>query len=142
MKTLPAQVQEYSRSPTFDENTVPAALRKDHQTKAGVGRHHGTVRNTALSYQADWIRNDAHPRQAGYRRTGGAAQRRANRPGLLLRSLPSLKAARIIGSKDRASAPAGFDQPGMDGQIPICPAKSRIVRDAGFDIAAGQGTLI
>ena len=36
MKTLPAQVQEYSRSPTFDENTVPAALRKDHQTKAGV----------------------------------------------------------------------------------------------------------
>lgn len=36
MKTLPGHVSAYSRSPTFDESTVPAGLRKDHQTKPGV----------------------------------------------------------------------------------------------------------
>lgn len=36
MKTLPDSVSAYSRSPTFDESTVPAGLRKDHQTKPGV----------------------------------------------------------------------------------------------------------
>ena len=33
---LPENVQAYSRSPTFDETSIPDALRKDHQTKAGV----------------------------------------------------------------------------------------------------------
>ena len=36
MKELPATVKAYSRSPTFDETSVPDALRKNHQTKAGV----------------------------------------------------------------------------------------------------------
>lgn len=36
MKSLPDHVRAYSRSPTFDETTVPAGLRKDHQTKPGV----------------------------------------------------------------------------------------------------------
>lgn len=36
MKPLPDGVLAYSRTPTFDETTVPAGLRKDHQTKPGV----------------------------------------------------------------------------------------------------------
>ncbi|NKB58416.1 MAG: DUF1971 domain-containing protein [Alphaproteobacteria bacterium] len=36
MKKLPATVRAYSRSPTFDETSIPDALRKNHQTKAGV----------------------------------------------------------------------------------------------------------
>lgn len=36
MTTLPENIQAYSRSPTFDESSIPDALRKDHQTKAGV----------------------------------------------------------------------------------------------------------
>ena len=36
MKDLPTGLPPYRRTPTFDENTVPAGLLKDHQTKAGV----------------------------------------------------------------------------------------------------------
>lgn len=35
-ETLPAGVQAYRRTPVFDENSLPAALRRQHQTKAGV----------------------------------------------------------------------------------------------------------
>ena len=34
--TLPAGLQAYRRTPVFDENSLPAALRRQHQTKAGV----------------------------------------------------------------------------------------------------------
>lgn len=41
MKTLPADVQPYKRTPEFDEATVPPALLRRHDTKAGVwGRIH------------------------------------------------------------------------------------------------------
>lgn len=33
---LPADVRPYRRTPLFDEQTLPAALRRDHATKAGV----------------------------------------------------------------------------------------------------------
>jgi len=36
VKTLPDHVRSYFRTATFDENTVPAGLRKDHQIKPGV----------------------------------------------------------------------------------------------------------
>ena len=36
MKTLPHDVAVYKRTPDFTEDTVPAALRKAHDTKAGV----------------------------------------------------------------------------------------------------------
>ena len=36
MTSLPDHVRAYSQSPTFDETTIPAALRRDHRTKAGV----------------------------------------------------------------------------------------------------------
>ncbi len=36
MKTLPADVSPYKKTPEFSETTVPAGLLKDHQTKAGV----------------------------------------------------------------------------------------------------------
>lgn len=35
-ETLPAGLQAYRRTPVFDENSLPAALRRHHQTKAGV----------------------------------------------------------------------------------------------------------
>lgn len=36
MKSLPATVVAYKRTPEFDENSIPAGLLKDHQTKEGV----------------------------------------------------------------------------------------------------------
>lgn len=36
MRELPADVQPYRRTPLFTAETVPAALLKDHATKAGV----------------------------------------------------------------------------------------------------------
>lgn len=36
MKSLPADVQPYKRTPEFTELTVPAGLLKGHSTKAGV----------------------------------------------------------------------------------------------------------
>ncbi len=36
MKKLPKGVAAYSRSPVFDETSIPDALQNDHQTKAGV----------------------------------------------------------------------------------------------------------
>ncbi|MBX9828249.1 MAG: DUF1971 domain-containing protein, partial [Xanthobacteraceae bacterium] len=36
MNDLPADVEAYSRSPEFDQDTLPAALRKQHSTKAGT----------------------------------------------------------------------------------------------------------
>ena len=36
MKQLPDHVKAYKRTPDFDENTVPAGLLKNHNTKAGV----------------------------------------------------------------------------------------------------------
>lgn len=36
MKSLPANVNTYKKTKTFDEKTVPAALLKNHQTLAGV----------------------------------------------------------------------------------------------------------
>lgn len=35
-ETWPADVAAYSRSPDFTEGTIPAALLRDHATKAGV----------------------------------------------------------------------------------------------------------
>ena len=36
MKSLPPDVTPYRRTPEFSEDTVPAALRSRHNTKAGV----------------------------------------------------------------------------------------------------------
>ena len=36
MKTLPADVEVYKRTPEFTETTVPTGLEKRHNTKAGV----------------------------------------------------------------------------------------------------------
>lgn len=36
MKSLPDNVQQYSTSPAFSEDTVPKGLLKDHRTKNGV----------------------------------------------------------------------------------------------------------
>lgn len=36
MKELPEGLAPYKRTPTFNENSVPAGLLRDHQTKAGV----------------------------------------------------------------------------------------------------------
>jgi tellurite resistance-related uncharacterized protein len=36
MNDLPPDVQAYSRSPEFNQDTLPAALRKQHSTKAGT----------------------------------------------------------------------------------------------------------
>jgi tellurite resistance-related uncharacterized protein len=36
MKTLPASVRAYRRTPEFTEDTIPAGLRRDHTTKTGV----------------------------------------------------------------------------------------------------------
>lgn len=36
MKTLPAGLKPYRRTPVFDRETVPQALLNDHATKAGV----------------------------------------------------------------------------------------------------------
>lgn len=30
------QLPPYKRTPTFDEHTIPAGLRRDHRTRAGV----------------------------------------------------------------------------------------------------------
>ena len=34
--TLPAGAVAYRRTPIFDENTIPAGLRREHRTKPGV----------------------------------------------------------------------------------------------------------
>ena len=36
MTALPAGVRAYKQTPVFDQDTVPAALCRDHQTKDGV----------------------------------------------------------------------------------------------------------
>lgn len=36
MNDLPSDVEAYSRSPEFNQDTLPAALRKQHSTKAGT----------------------------------------------------------------------------------------------------------
>lgn len=36
MRTLPARVAPYKRTPTFTHLSTPAALQKDHRTKAGT----------------------------------------------------------------------------------------------------------
>lgn len=36
MKVLPATVKPYKQTTVFDENTVPAGLRKSHSTREGV----------------------------------------------------------------------------------------------------------
>jgi len=36
MNGLPADVEAYGRSPEFNEDTLPAALRRQHNTKAGT----------------------------------------------------------------------------------------------------------
>ncbi|RXF70986.1 DUF1971 domain-containing protein [Hansschlegelia zhihuaiae] len=36
METLPEGLTAYSRSPTFDERSLPAALQREHRTKAGA----------------------------------------------------------------------------------------------------------
>lgn len=36
MKTLPEAVTPYKRTPEFDQDSVPAGLLRDHQTKEGV----------------------------------------------------------------------------------------------------------
>lgn len=36
MTELPKNVRKYSESPLFDETSVPAALLRDHKTKAGA----------------------------------------------------------------------------------------------------------
>ncbi len=36
MNELPQNVVAYARSPEFDQNTLPAALRREHSTKAGT----------------------------------------------------------------------------------------------------------
>lgn len=36
MKDLPEHVRVYRRTPDFDETSIPAGLRKDHRTAAGV----------------------------------------------------------------------------------------------------------
>ena len=36
MKTLPTSVSLYKSTPEFNEDTVPAALQRDHSTAAGV----------------------------------------------------------------------------------------------------------
>jgi tellurite resistance-related uncharacterized protein len=36
MRVLPAGLAPYHRTPTFDADTIPAALLKDHATKPGV----------------------------------------------------------------------------------------------------------
>jgi tellurite methyltransferase len=36
MKNIPADCLLYSRSPTFTQDTLPAALRRDHSTKLGT----------------------------------------------------------------------------------------------------------
>ena len=47
---FPASLAKYSESPTFDQDTLPQALRRDHNTKAGVwGRI--VVLEGALIYQ-------------------------------------------------------------------------------------------
>jgi tellurite resistance-related uncharacterized protein len=35
-RTLPAGLTAYKRTPVFDEQTLPAGLRREHRTKAGV----------------------------------------------------------------------------------------------------------
>lgn len=48
MKTLPADVVHYKSTPVFDQASVPAGLRREHSTAAGVwGRivvHEGSLR--------------------------------------------------------------------------------------------------
>lgn len=48
MKNLPANVVHYKTTPLFDQNSVPAGLRRNHTTAAGVwGRivvHEGSLR--------------------------------------------------------------------------------------------------
>ncbi len=36
MKTLPADVRPYQRTPEFNEATIPPGLLRDHSTKSGV----------------------------------------------------------------------------------------------------------
>lgn len=36
MKSLPSDLASYKRTPTFNSETVPVALLRDHSTKAGV----------------------------------------------------------------------------------------------------------
>lgn len=36
MNDLPSDVEAYSRSPEFNQDTLPAAIRKQHSTKAGT----------------------------------------------------------------------------------------------------------
>ena len=49
--TLPAGVQPYRRTPSFNEETVPAGLRAEHATKVGVW---GVIRleSGRLSFQS------------------------------------------------------------------------------------------
>lgn len=48
MKSLPADVHHYKTTPLFDQDSVPAGLRRNHNTAAGVwGRivvHEGSLR--------------------------------------------------------------------------------------------------
>jgi tellurite resistance-related uncharacterized protein len=36
MHTIPAGLTAYKRTPTFDQDSLPAGLRREHRTKAGV----------------------------------------------------------------------------------------------------------
>lgn len=57
MKALPRDVQPYKRTPEFDETTVPSALLRRHDTKAGVwGRIHvieGRIRYRILEPETE-----------------------------------------------------------------------------------------
>ncbi|CUH78461.1 tellurite resistance protein TehB [Tritonibacter multivorans] len=54
---VPSTLQKYSESPLFDQDTVPDALLRDHNTKAGVWGLI-VVSEGALTYL-----RDAHPAQ-------------------------------------------------------------------------------
>lgn len=60
MHDLPETVEKYSQSPVFTQDTIPAALQRDHKTKASVWGLI-VVSEGALIY----TRNDHPPRKIG-----------------------------------------------------------------------------
>lgn len=50
---FPTHLQKYSESPTFDQDTIPPALQRDHNTKAGVWGRIVVTRGTLLYFRPD-----------------------------------------------------------------------------------------
>jgi hypothetical protein len=124
----PTVAEPYRRTPVFDENTLPAGLRRAHRTKPGVW---GVIRVLArfsdqvdsTSQALDWIKKNRNPSAQGYveyyrRLAEGVGAQSPLGPTVAMEAPPSVQRSRINDGRVLTKGPDGLFQVPTDA-VPL-----------------------